>query len=120
MDLYAHRVSWLAPGRFADFRRLFLEQTWGRLEAAGYRPLCLLNPVIGGMAEEVHSFVGHPSWDDWRRGQELITGSADDNGAYREARPPSVPTGHLPPLCGGRWDLAPPRRAGGDGIWRCD
>ncbi len=86
MDLYEHRVTWVEPGQFGGFRELFLDETWGRLEAAGYRPLCLLNPVIGGMAEEVHSFVGYPSWDDWQRGQEIISGSADDDGGYREAR----------------------------------
>ena len=58
MDLYEHRVTWVEPGQFGDFREVFLGETWGRLEAAGYRPLCLLNPVIGGMAEEVHSFRG--------------------------------------------------------------
>ena len=84
MDLYEHRVTMVEPGRFREYRQLFLEQTWPRLVAAGYRPLCLLNPTIGGTPEEVHSFVGIPSWDEWRRGQEIIVGLGDD--AYRSVR----------------------------------
>ena len=84
MDLYEHRVTMVEPGRFREYRQLFLEQTWPRLVAAGYRPLCLLNPTIGGTPEEVHSFVGIPSWDEWRRGQEIMVGLDDD--AYRSVR----------------------------------
>lgn len=84
MDLYEHRLTMVEPGRFREYRQLYLEQTWPRLAEAGLRPLCLLNPTIGGMPEEVHSFVGFPSWDDWQRGQEIIVGLGDD--AYRELR----------------------------------
>ena len=84
MDLYEHRVTMIEPGRFGEYRRLYLEETWPRLAEAGYRPLCLLNPTIGGTPEEVHSFVGYPSWDDWRRGQEIMVGIGDD--AYRSVR----------------------------------
>ena len=84
MDLYEHRVTMVEPGRFREYRQLFLEQTWPRLASAGYRPLCLLNPTIGGTPEEVHSFVGIPTWDEWRRGQEIMVGLGDD--AYRSVR----------------------------------
>ena len=84
MDLYEHRQTTVVPGRFGDFRRLYLEQTWPRLEAAGHRPLCLLNAVIGGMPEEVHTFVGFESWDDWRAAQEITVGAGDP--AYRTTR----------------------------------
>ena len=84
MDLYEHRVTTVKPGRFGDFCQLYLKETWRRLADAGYRPLCLLNPTIGGMPEEVHSLVGFPSWDDWSIGQEIITGLGDD--AYRGVR----------------------------------
>ena len=84
MDLYEHRVTMVEPGRFREYRDLFLEQTWPRLIDGGFRPLCLLNPTIGGTPEEVHSFVGVPEWSQWREAQELIVGLGDD--AYRNAR----------------------------------
>ena len=84
MDFYEHRVTMVEPGRFREYRQLFLEQTWPRLVETGYRPLCLLNPTIGGTPEEVHSFIGIPAWDDWRRAQEIIVGLGDD--AYRDVR----------------------------------
>ncbi len=84
MDLYEHRVTMVEPGRFREYRQLFLEQTWPRLIEAGHRPLCLLNPTIGGTPEEVHSFVGFATWDDWRAGQEIMVGLGDD--AYRRVR----------------------------------
>lgn len=84
MDLYEHRVTMVAPKRFPEYRDLFLGETWPRLVEAGFRPLCLLNALIGGTPEEVHSFIGYPSWDDWRRGQEILVGLGDD--AYRNVR----------------------------------
>ena len=96
MDLYEHRVTMVEPGRFREYRELFLEQTWPRLVEAGYRPLCLLNPTIGGTPEEVHSFVGIPSWDEWRRGQEIIVGLDDRD--YRSERRPLVANESVKPL----------------------
>ncbi|MYA02450.1 MAG: hypothetical protein F4038_11295 [Chloroflexi bacterium] len=32
----------------------------------------------------MHTFIGSPSWDDWRRGQEILVGIGSD--AYRSAR----------------------------------
>ena len=84
MNFYEHRVTMVEPGRFHEYRDLFLQQTWPRLVEAGFRPLCLLNPTIGGTPEEAHCFIGIPSWDDWRRGQEIIVGLGDD--AYRNVR----------------------------------
>ena len=84
MDLYEHRVTMVEPKRFPEYRDLFLQETWPRLSEAGFRPLCLLNPTIGGTPEEVHTFIGSPSWDEWRKGQEILVGLADD--AYRSAR----------------------------------
>ena len=96
MDLYEHRVTMVEPGRFREYRELFLEQTWPRLVEAGYRPLCLLNPTIGGTPEEVHSFVGIPSWDEWRLGQEIIVGLDDHD--YRSKRRPLVVDESVKPL----------------------
>lgn len=84
MDLYEHRVTMVEPKRFPDYRDLFLQETWPRLVEAGFRPLCLLNPTIGGTPEEVHTFIGSPTWDEWRRGQEILIGIGDD--AYRNVR----------------------------------
>ncbi|MYC01454.1 MAG: hypothetical protein F4X58_06000, partial [Chloroflexi bacterium] len=84
MDFYEHRVTMVEPKRFPEYRELFLKEAWPRLVEAGFRPLCLLNPAIGGTPEEVHSFIGFPSWDEWRRGQEILVGLGDD--AYRNAR----------------------------------
>ena len=84
MDLYEHRVTMIEPKRFPEYRALFLGETWPRLVEAGFRPLCLLNALIGGTPEEVHTFVGVPSWDEWRRGQEILVGLGDD--AYRNVR----------------------------------
>lgn len=84
MDLYEHRVTMVEPKRFPEYRDLFLRESWPRLVEAGFRPLCLLNPAIGGTPEEVHTFIGSPSWDDWRRGQEILVGLGDD--AYRNVR----------------------------------
>ena len=84
MDFYEHRVTMVEPRRFPEYRDLFLQETWPRLVEAGFRPLCLLNALIGGTAEEVHSFIGIPSWDDWHRGQEILVGLGDD--AYRNVR----------------------------------
>jgi hypothetical protein len=84
MDLYEHRVTMIEPKRFPEYREIYLQETWPRLVEAGFRPLCLLNPAIGGTPEEVHSFIGYPSWDDWRRGQEILVGLGDD--AYRNVR----------------------------------
>ncbi len=74
----------LQPKRFPEYRELYLTQTWPSLVEGGFRPLCLLNPVIGGTPEEVHSFVGVPSWDGWRSAQEIIVGLGNDS--YRSAR----------------------------------
>lgn len=41
--------------------------------------------MIGGVAEETHTFIGYPSWDDWHRGQEIVTGVGDDSGTARRA-----------------------------------
>ena len=81
MELYEHRKTTLASGRFPEYRRVMMEQIWGRLDAAGLRPLCFLNVLIGGIPEETHTFIGYPSWDDWQRGQEIVTGVGDDAGA---------------------------------------
>lgn len=83
MELYEHRKTIVASGRFKDYRRLILEDVWGRLDGAGLRPLCFLNVLIGGVPEETHTFIGYPSWDDWQRGQEIMTGVGDDAGAAR-------------------------------------
>ena len=84
MELYEHRVTMVEPKRFPEYRDLYLQETWPRLQEAGFRPLCLLNPAIGGTPEEVHTFIGCPSWDDWRQGQEILVGIGND--AYRSAR----------------------------------
>ena len=84
MDMYEHRVTMVEPKRFTEYRDLYLAETWPRLVEAGFRPLCLLHPLIGGTPEEVHSFVGCPSWDDWRRAQEIMVGIGDDG--YRRVR----------------------------------
>ena len=84
MELYEHRTTMVEPKRFPEYRDLFLTETWPRLVEAGFRPLCLLNALIGGTPEEVHTFIGSPSWDEWRRGQEILVGIGDD--AYRNAR----------------------------------
>ena len=46
---------------------------------------------------------------------KLHVGAAKQDGWTRRGEPPSVPPGHLPPLCGGRADPDPlsPRKAGG-------
>ena len=88
MELYEHRVTMIEPKRFPEYRSLFLEETWPRLVESGFRPLCLLNALIGGTPEEVHTFIGVPSWDEWRRGQEILVGLGVGQGddAYRNAR----------------------------------
>ena len=88
MELYEHRVTMIEPKRFPEYRSLFLEETWPRLVEGGFRPLCLLNALIGGTPEEVHTFIGVPSWDEWRRGQEVLVGLGVGQGddAYRNTR----------------------------------
>ena len=84
MDLYEHRVTMVEPGSFRSYRDLFLSESWPRLEAAGFRVLCLLNPTIGGTPEEVHTFIGVPTWGEWRSMQEVLVGIGDDS--YRSQR----------------------------------
>ena len=87
MTIYEHRRTMVAPGRFEDYRALMLDQVWGGLEDAGYRPLCFLSIFIGGTPEETHTFVGYPSWDELQRGQELVSGVGDlSRGDLRSAR----------------------------------
>ncbi len=96
MELYEHRVTMVEPGRFREYRDHFLQHTWSRLIEAGFRPLCLLNPTIGGEPEEVHSFVGIPSWSDWRQAQEIIVGLSDDDA--RSVRRPLIVSESVEPL----------------------
>ena len=103
MDLYEHRVTMIEPKRFPEYRALFLGETWPRLVDAGFRPLCLLNALIGGTPEEVHTFIGVPSWDEWRRGQEVLVGLGDDTYRYarralivNETAQPKIPYGGRP------------------------
>ena len=55
VTIHEHRRTMVAPGRFEDYRALMLDQVWGGLEDAGYRPLCFLSIFIGGTPEETHT-----------------------------------------------------------------
>lgn len=81
MPIYEERRVILQRGAFPAYRHLVLETLWPALAAAGARPLCLLNGLIGAGAEETYSFTGFTDAEAWLRAQPVISGLTPEDGA---------------------------------------
>lgn len=77
MAYYEERRIDLRRGSFPAYRRYVHETLWPALEAAGARPLCLLNGLIGMGSEETYLFTGFPDLDAWARTQQTIAGRSE-------------------------------------------
>ncbi len=72
--IYEERQLRLQPGTFRDYRNWVFGNAWPALEAAGHRPLCLLNGLIGAPAEAVLFICGFDTAEDWYQAQPLLAG----------------------------------------------
>ena len=133
--IYEERRIRLRPGAFRDYRTWALETQWPALAAAGHRPLCLLNGLIGAGAQDVVSFAGFEDFDAWQTAQPLLAGDAEAPRPWiesEEARPllasahrptgPTRPDQRRPVYGLRRWWIRPEdwlafNRLSHDGVW---
>ncbi len=133
--IYEERRIRLHPGSLRDYRTWALETMWPALTAAGHRPLCVLNGLIGAGAEEVVCFNGFEDFDAWQAAQPLLAGDADGPRqwiASEEARPllssayrptgPTRPEDRRPVYGLRRWWIRPEdwltfNRLSYEGVW---
>ena len=81
MEIYEERRVVLRNNQFKDYKDHIFSGIWPSLEAAGARPLCLLNGLIGAPSEECYLFTGFKDADAWLKAQELITGVSGNGGS---------------------------------------
>ena len=73
--LYEERRIRLKSGGFPAYRKWALAELWPALAAAGHRPLCVLNGLIGLGVEDVLLIVGFADFEARQAVQPLLAGS---------------------------------------------
>ena len=132
--LYDERRVRLRSDRdWPEYRRWALQELWPALEAAGHKPVCVLNGLIGKGVQDVLLIVGFGDLDARQAAQPLFAGKAalvvtDDDAQlllsspYTEDRSAAI-AGHRRAIYGvRRWWIEPTRwdefvQLSHDGIW---
>ena len=133
--IYEERRIRLHRGSFQDYRAWALQTLWPQLTAAGHRPLCFLNGLIGAGVEDVVCFTGFEDFDAWQAAQPILAGDSSSPRewiASEKARPllasayrptgPTRPEDRRPVYGLRRWWIRPEdwltfNRLSYEGVW---